>query len=101
LAQGGLARCCIDGLRVWGIARAGQGLGRLGGLTLIGPYVPDTDGVAANAVMNIGGYLPAGLLTMSTAYAIDFLDPSAGAVMFAIVLTISALVFGGAGRRMA
>jgi hypothetical protein len=81
------------------LAGAGQGLGQLGGLTLISLHVPDTSRAEANAIMNIGGYLPAGLLAVSTGYAIDFLGLSAGVAMFAVVLAISALVFGGAVFR--
>jgi MFS family permease len=81
------------------LAGAGQGLGQLGGLTLISLHVPDTHRAEANAVMNIGGYLPAGLLAVSTGYAIDFLGLSTGATMFAVILATSALVFGGAVFR--
>jgi hypothetical protein len=81
------------------LAGAGQGLGQLGGLTLISLHVPDTHRAEANAVMNIGGYLPAGLLAVSAGYAIDFLGLSGGAALFASVLAISALVFGGAVFR--
>jgi MFS family permease len=81
------------------LAGAGQGLGQLGGLTLISLHVPDTHRAEANAVMNIGGYLPAGLLAVSAGYAIDFLGLPTGATMFAVVLAISALVFGGAVFR--
>lgn len=76
------------------LAGVGQGLGQLGGLTLISVHVPDTRRAEANAVLNMGGYLPAGLLAVSTGYAIDFLGLSAGVVMFAIALALSALVFG-------
>jgi Major Facilitator Superfamily len=81
------------------LAGAGQGLGQLGGLTLISLHVPDTHRAEANAVMNIGGYLPAGLLAVSAGYAIDMLGLSAGATMFAVILAISALVFGVAVFR--
>jgi hypothetical protein len=81
------------------LAGAGQGLGQLGGLTLISLHVPDTHRAEANAIMNIGGYLPAGLLAVSAGYAIDFLGLSAGTALFASVLAVSALVFGGAVFR--
>jgi hypothetical protein len=81
------------------LAGAGQGLGQLGGLTLISLHVPDTRRAEANAVMNMGGYLPAGLLAVSAGYAIDFLGLSTGTAMFAAVLALSALVFGGAVLR--
>ncbi|UXU92340.1 MFS transporter [Burkholderia sp. S-53] len=75
-------------------AGVAQGLGQLGGLTLIGLHVPDTRRAEAIAVMNIGGYLPAGLLPVITGYAIDFLGLAAGATAFAIALALIAL---GAG----
>ncbi len=67
--------------------------------TLISLHVPDTRRAEANAVMNMGGYLPAGLLAVSAGYAIDFLGLSTGTAMFAAVLALSALVFGGAVLR--
>ncbi|MEK1854253.1 MAG: hypothetical protein AAAC48_20900 [Phyllobacterium sp.] len=40
-------------------AGAGQGLGQLEGLTLIGTHVPTNRRAEANAVLNIGGgYVP-------------------------------------------
>lgn len=75
-------------------AGVAQGLGQLGGLTLIGLHVPDTRRAEAIAVMNIGGYLPAGLLPVMTGYAIDFFGLAAGATAFAIALALIAL---GAG----
>ena len=77
------------------LAGVGQGLGQLGGLTLIGLHVPDTHRAEANAVMNIGGYLPAGLLPVMTGYAIDFLGLPTGATLFSIGLAVIALVSGG------
>ncbi|CAG9185671.1 MFS transporter [Cupriavidus pampae] len=76
------------------LAGIGQGLGQLGGLTLIGLNVPDTRRAEANAIMNMGGYLPAGLLAVSAGYAIDFFGLSAGVIMFAVALAVSAVVFG-------
>lgn len=45
-------------------AGAGQGLGQLGGVTLIGTHVPDNHRAEANAVLNVGGNIPAGLLPL-------------------------------------
>ena len=75
-------------------AGAGQGLGQLGGLTLIGLHVSDTRRAEANAVMNMGGYLPAGLLPVLTGYAIDYVGLATGATAFAAVLALVALVCG-------
>jgi hypothetical protein len=66
---------------------------------LIGQHVPDTRRAEANAVLNIGGYLPAGLLAVSTGYAIDFFGLPMGVTLFAIVLSASAAAFGIAAYR--
>lgn len=77
------------------LAGTGQGLGQLGGLTLISLHVPDTRRAEANAVMNIGGYLPAGLLPVMTGYAIDAFGLATGATAFAVTLALIALGSGG------
>ncbi|TAL88168.1 MAG: MFS transporter [Rhodanobacter sp.] len=77
------------------LAGAGQGLGQLGGLTLIGTHVPDNHRAEANAVLNIGGYIPAGLLSVATGYFIDAVGLEAGATAFAAVLAIAAALGGG------
>ncbi|WP_353193458.1 MFS transporter [Pandoraea pnomenusa] len=81
------------------LAGVGQGLGQLGGLTLIGLHVPDTHRAEANAVMNIGGYLPAGLLPVMTGYAIDFVGLPTGATGFSVALAGIALISGSAVFR--
>jgi len=53
--------------------------------------------------MNIGGYLPAGLLPLMTGYVIDFYGLAAGATAFAIglasiVLGTGVMVFRSLGR---
>jgi MFS family permease len=72
------------------LAGAGQGLGQLGGLTLIGLHVPAQRRAEANAVLNIGGYVPAGLLPVATGYLIDWTGLATGATSFAAVLAIAA-----------
>ncbi|PPU98874.1 MFS transporter [Xanthomonas hyacinthi] len=72
------------------LAGAGQGLGQLGGLTLIGLHVPDERRAEANAVLNIGGYIPAGLLPVAAGFLIDRLGLAGGATLFAIVLGLAA-----------
>nr|WP_058300591.1 MFS transporter [Gorillibacterium timonense] len=52
-------------------AGMGQGLGQLGGLTLIGLHVPEHRRAEANAVLNMGGYIPAALLPVCTGFLID------------------------------
>ena len=83
------------------LAGAGQGLGQLGGLTLIGLHVPDSHRAQANAVLNIGGYIPAGLLPVATGYLIDAVGLASGATLFALVLTVTALVGGTWATRQA
>jgi MFS family permease len=76
------------------LAGAAQGLGQLGGLTLIGLHVPDSHRAQANAVLNIGGYIPAGLLPVATGYLIDAVGLASGATLFALVLAVTALIGG-------
>ncbi|VFR23439.1 major facilitator superfamily MFS_1 [plant metagenome] len=76
------------------LAGAGQGLGQLGGLTLIGLHVPDGRRAEANAVLNIGGYIPAGLLPVAAGYLIDRMGLAAGATLFTVVLGLAVGVGG-------
>ncbi|WP_343870863.1 MFS transporter [Tatumella terrea] len=75
-------------------AGAGQGLGQLGGLTLIGLHVPDNRRAEASAVMNIGGYIPAGLLPVAAGFLIDSLGLASGATLFALVVIVAATAGG-------
>lgn len=68
------------------LAGMGQGLGQLGGLTLIGLKVPDRQRAQANALMNIGGYIPAGLLPVATGFLIDGAGLAFGASAFSAML---------------
>lgn len=77
------------------LAGSGQGLGQLGGLTLIGLHVPGNHRAEANAVLNIGGYIPAGLMPVAIGFIIDAVGLSLGATLFAAVLAFIA-VLGGA-----
>lgn len=81
------------------LAGAGQGLGQLGGLTLIGLNVPAARRAEANAVLNIGGYIPAGLLPVATGYLIDFIGMAVAATLFAAVLATAAILGGVFVRR--
>lgn len=83
------------------LAGAGQGLGQLGGLTLIGLHVPDNHRAQANAVLNIGGYIPAGLLPVAAGYLVDAVGLALGATLFALVLTAAALAGGIWATRQA
>ncbi|TFE22676.1 MFS transporter [Cohnella luojiensis] len=73
-------------------AGAGQGLGQLGGLTLISLQVPANRRAEANAVLNIGAYIPAAILPVCTGYLIDLTGLAIGATAFATILTVAAMV---------
>jgi MFS family permease len=68
------------------LAGMGQGQGQLGGLTLIGLKVPDQHRAQANSLLNIGGYIPAGLLPVGTGFLIDAVGLAVGTAIFAVVL---------------
>jgi MFS family permease len=72
------------------LAGMGQGQGQLGGLILIGMKVPDQQRAQANSLLNIGGYIPAGLLPVATGFLIDRAGLAAGATTFAVVLIAAA-----------
>ncbi|MBJ7532712.1 MFS transporter [Rhodomicrobium vannielii ATCC 17100] len=83
------------------LAGSGQGLGQLGGLTLIGLNVPGERRAEANAVLNIGGYIPAGLMPMATGLVIDRAGLATGAICFAVVLAAVAIAGGSfVGRNL-
>ncbi|HEV2652643.1 MAG TPA: hypothetical protein VGU69_15400, partial [Rhizomicrobium sp.] len=74
------------------LAGAAQGLGQLGGLTLIGLHVPTQRRAEANSVLNFGGYFPAGLLPVATGYLIDKTGLAIGASSFAAALAACAVI---------
>jgi MFS family permease len=86
------------------LAGAGQGMGQLGGLSLLNSTVPPQRLAEANAALNVGGYLPAGLLPVSTGYLMDAVGLPAGATVFGTVLTglavVGALVVLAGHRRV-
>lgn len=86
------------------LAGAGQGMGQLGGLSLLNSTVPPQRLAEANAALNVGGYLPAGLLPVSAGYLSDAVGLTNGATVFGATL-LSLAVVGGivvlAGRRRA
>ncbi|WP_326667728.1 MFS transporter [Streptomyces sp. NBC_01257] len=85
------------------LAGAGQGLGQLGGLSLLNSAVPSGRLAEANAAFNVGGYLPAGVLPVSVGYLSDAVGLTAGAAVFGVVLMGLAVVGGLTlvGRRQA
>jgi sugar phosphate permease len=76
------------------LAGSGQGLGQLGDLTLIGLHVPGNRRAEANAVLNISGYIPAGLMPVAIGFVIDKAGLSIGATLFAAVLAVIAILGG-------
>ncbi|MFI8392171.1 MFS transporter [Streptomyces sp. NPDC085540] len=86
------------------LAGAGQGMGQLGGLSLLNSSVPARRLAEANAALNVGGYVPAGLLPVSAGYLSDAVGLTSGATVFGAVL-VGLAVIGGlvvlASRRQA
>ncbi|WP_052845145.1 MFS transporter [Streptomyces sp. NRRL S-31] len=85
------------------LAGAGQGLGQLGGLSLLNSTVPVEGLAEANAALNVGGYLPAGVLPVLVGYGSDAVGLTAAATAFGTALAVVAVVGGGLvpllGRR--
>ncbi|MFF4302051.1 MFS transporter [Streptomyces sp. NPDC001601] len=76
------------------LAGAGQGMGQFGGLSLLNHSVPAQRLAEANAALNVGGYVPAGLLPVSAGYLSDAIGLTNGATVFAVVLTGLAVIGG-------
>ncbi|MGC9543323.1 MFS transporter [Streptomyces sp. UG1] len=76
------------------LAGAGQGMGQLGGLSLLNSTVPPQRLAEANAALNVGGYVPAGLLPVSAGYLSDAVGLTNGATIFGAVLMSLAVVGG-------
>ncbi|MFD6532174.1 MFS transporter [Streptomyces sp. NPDC060184] len=76
------------------LAGAGQGLGQLGGLSLLNAAVPPGRLAEANAALNVGGYVPAGLLPVTAGYLSDAVGLTTGATAFGSVL-LGLAVAGG------
>ncbi|WP_308250086.1 MFS transporter [Sphaerisporangium fuscum] len=85
------------------LAGAGQGMGQLGGLSLLNTGVPPQHLAEANAALNVGGYLPAGALPVAAGYLSDAIGLTGGATVFGAVLlglaVIGGLVVLGMGRN--
>ncbi|WP_131736879.1 MFS transporter [Actinomadura roseirufa] len=75
------------------LAGAGQGMGQLGGLSLLNSGVPARRLAEANAALNIGGYVPAGALPVAAGYLSDATGLTTGATVFGAVL--AGLAFTG------
>ncbi|WAL93269.1 MFS transporter [Streptomyces sp. Je 1-369] len=76
------------------LAGAGQGMGQLGGLSLLNSTVPTRRLAEANAALNVGGYIPAGILPVSAGYLSDAVGLTNGATIFGVALMGLAVVGG-------
>jgi MFS family permease len=74
------------------LAGAGQGLGQLGGLTLIADNVPSERRAEANAVFNMGGYVPAGAIPVITGYLIDLTGLQSGVTTLTVMIASLAVL---------
>lgn len=74
------------------LAGAAQGLGQLAGLSLIATHVPADKRAESNAVFNIGGYIPAGILSVLVGYAADTFGLSTAVALFGAALSTAAAV---------
>ncbi|WP_018548893.1 MFS transporter [Streptomyces sp. LaPpAH-108] len=86
------------------LAGAGQGMGQLGGLSLLNSAVPPARLAEANAALNVGGYLMAGILPVLAGYLSDGVGLTTGVTVFGAALLGLAVVGGGvviAGGRPA
>ncbi|WP_371604632.1 MFS transporter [Streptomyces sp. NBC_01220] len=76
------------------LAGAGQGMGQLGGLSLLNSSVPPQRLAEANAALNVGGYVFAGVLPVSAGYLSDAVGLTSGATVFGVALMILAAIGG-------
>ncbi|MFG3224978.1 MFS transporter [Kitasatospora sp. NPDC048194] len=76
------------------LAGAGQGMGQLGGLSLLNSTIAPQRLAEANAALNVGGYIPAGILPVSAGYLSDAVGLTNGATIFGAVLTALAVIGG-------
>jgi MFS family permease len=89
---------------VWLVAAAmlagmGQGLGQLGGFTLIAVHISGGRRAEANGLMNMGAYVPAGLLPVGTGLAMDHLGLVPGVSLLAAAIAGTAVLAMGLFRR--
>jgi hypothetical protein len=76
------------------LAGAGQGMGQLGGLSLLNSSVPPDRLAEANAALNVGGYVPAGLLPVTAGYLSDATGLTTAATLFGTALLLLATAGG-------
>ncbi|MFJ8858114.1 MFS transporter [Streptomyces sp. NPDC102451] len=76
------------------LAGAGQGMGQLGGLSLLNSTVPPHRLAEANAALNVGGYVPAGILPVTAGYLSDAMGLATATTVFATALMACAVLGG-------
>lgn len=76
------------------LAGAGQGMGQLGGLSLLNAAVPSQRLAEANAALNVGGYVPAGVLPVVAGFLSDAVGLTTGSTIFGVVLVTMAVCGG-------
>jgi len=76
------------------LAGPGQGLGQLGGLSLLSARVPGHRLAEANAALSAAGYLPAGLLPVAAGFLSDEIGLANGATVFGTAMILAALAGG-------
>ncbi|WP_436847173.1 MFS transporter [Streptomyces buecherae] len=72
------------------LAGAGQGMGQLGGLSLLNSGVPPHRLAEANAALSVGGYAPAGVLAVGAGYLTDAVGLTGAATAFGVTLATAA-----------
>ncbi|QKW54521.1 MFS transporter [Streptomyces buecherae] len=72
------------------LAGAGQGMGQLGGLSLLNSSVPPHRLAEANAAFSVGGYAPAGVLAVGAGYLTDAVGLTSAATTFGLTLATAA-----------
>ncbi|MFF5720297.1 MFS transporter [Streptomyces buecherae] len=72
------------------LAGAGQGMGQLGGLSLLNSSVPPHRLAEANAALSVGGYAPAGALAVGAGYLTDAVGLTSAATTFGVTLATAA-----------
>ncbi|EIC82636.1 MFS transporter [Serratia sp. M24T3] len=71
---------------------AAQGLGQLGGLTLLSMNIAADRRAEGNALLNIGAYIPAGLLPVATGYLMDITGMTLSFTLLASTLVTVAVI---------
>lgn len=74
------------------LAGAAQGLGQLAGLSLIATHVTPGKRAESNAALNIGGYIPASIVSVLVGYSVDASGLSVAVTLFGSTLAAAALV---------